>query len=303
MLPTKLPDFAPHWDPCNICVYKQGGYGRPPKKNFLSKVRVASTLDQLATPEPVRSEPDTTELVMPEAAASQSATSEPATSEPATFETAMSAASLPEQAAKDLQSTLATHEEIVHEASRHGFIHVGTTDAGTLILVKFNNISNIHSSISIQVDINRDRTWQLQVQGKKLSSSSHEYLHEDLPPFLTTKSTCVSFFFYLSHCHVCDGNVGYDALLDARRVEGMDLAIFRDVDGSVAAKEEVGSNIKYSRTIRHVDCQLLLPPNRMSARCDRCTTYGHYLRGAAAKIRDKQGTSISQDVSHDAQIL
>ncbi|XP_035690813.1 uncharacterized protein LOC118425822 [Branchiostoma floridae] len=255
----------------------------------MSEPATPPAMSEPATP-PAMSEPATPPAMSKPA--TPPAMSEPASTSAMSKPTTVPVMSEPtssEQASKDLQLTLATHENIVHEASKHGFIYVATTDAGTLILAKL-KVIKVDCSVSIQIDINKDGTWQLKVQGKKLSCSNHDYLHADLSPVLT-ESMCASFFFYLSHCHFCSGNVGYDALLNARR-EGMDLVTFRKVDGSVAAKEEVGTD---SRTIRHVDCQLLLPPNRMSARCDRCITYGHYLRGAVAKIRDKQNTSISHD--------
>ncbi|XP_035691434.1 V(D)J recombination-activating protein 1-like [Branchiostoma floridae] len=109
MLPTKLPDFGPHGDPCNICVYKQGGYGRPPKKYFFSKVRVPSSAETTATLEPVLSEPTMSDFSK---TATPPAMSEPATpptmSKPAMSEPAMSEPATPPAMSEPAMSEPAT---------------------------------------------------------------------------------------------------------------------------------------------------------------------------------------------------
>ncbi|XP_066279151.1 uncharacterized protein [Branchiostoma lanceolatum] len=259
-----------------------------------------SSTSQSSVPEPSSSQPSvpassTSKSSVPEPSTSQSYVPESSVREPSTSQSSVPEQSTTKPFLPGPHTCVLKSEEIVAEAGRHGFILAGTKKTGTLVLVKFRNINEEHMSVSMTVDVEADRTWQLHVQNKSLSPSSPQLSEANLPAVLS-KSTCKDFFWYLSYCFICIGNIGYDSLLDARR-EGIETVTLSKLDGTVAAREEVGTfkegRTTYTRTIRHTDCHVLLPPTRRSARCECCVKYASSLRSALAKSKVKSDPNIS----------
>ncbi|CAH1263937.1 THAP9 [Branchiostoma lanceolatum] len=187
-----------------------------------------------------------------------------------------------------------TDGEIIDEATRHGFAHLGSAGNGDLVFAKY-QVKSVHVKIQQQVNVKQDRTWEVFVHDKPLPPSHPIYSSRSLPSVLT-KDTKSELFLELKESSICVGNLGYDELLKKKR-EGVENVVFKGVDGNVVAREETGPHTD-DRTIRHVDCHLLLPSNKFSPRCPTCTAHGNTLRGALHRTRHKKDL----DVSHSSRV-
>ncbi|XP_078610651.1 uncharacterized protein LOC144881434 isoform X2 [Branchiostoma floridae x Branchiostoma japonicum] len=185
--------------------------------------------------------------------------------------------------------------DIVAEATKYGYVHVGTAGNGALVLAKY-HASSLQFTSQQQLHINQDRTWELYVHEKQLPVSDPVISALNLPTVIQ-KSNQAKLFFELSYSSICVGNIGYEELLEARREE-YETVVFRKTDGRIAATEDKGFHVveggkTYNQTIRHVDCQLIIPHNILSSRCTTCKEYSSTLRKALHRLKNKPTISIS----------
>ncbi|XP_035662524.1 uncharacterized protein LOC118406544 [Branchiostoma floridae] len=333
MLSDKLPDFQPHLeDNCIICNYKPTG--RPVKKKpwslkESSPVEVATLTAPACTseedaplPTPACTSEEDAPLPTPACTSEEDAplpnpaciseedaplptpacTSEKDAPLPTPACTSEEDAPLPTPACTSRDEApldVLTDKEITEEAVKHGFVYLGTVNNGDLAVGKC-DVNSLHFDIQQQINIKQDRTWEMLVYKKRIPQSHPALSSLDLPS-VVTMHTMSKLFLELTHCYICIGNVGYEELLEEKR-DGMEIVVFKGNNGTVVAKEEKGlikdGGRPYHHTIRHVNCQLVIPSNKLTNKCETCTKYSSSLRGMLHRVRHKGNT----DLSHSSRV-
>ncbi|XP_034017367.1 uncharacterized protein LOC117502423 [Thalassophryne amazonica] len=194
-----------------------------------------------------------------------------------------------------------TDEFVSETALVHGYTRA-TGDKGALIFIRLKK-KNQQWQVEQEVTVNPDRTWKLCIQNHELPLLTNPVLSKASLPVMLTHMSCHLLFSFFKNVSICVGNVGFEDLLESRRVQPKQPVTFKSNDGTVIAEEEMDAYVKdrgqlYSSTIRHKGCHIIVPPYQLSSQCATCVMYRYTLKSLSSKSKktDEQETSKLQNL-------